>query len=169
MPALQLISAQRSDLRSRAHSLNPVVMIGAEGLTPAVLAEIDRSLAAHDLIKIRVLGDERDARIAIYDAICDELSAAPIQHIGKLLVIWRPGPALLKENQPEELGAAARRRATGTGAAPRTVVVRKPSTSGQRRPKSTAVTVLGNERVPQGGNVKRSRARPASQKKKALG
>ncbi|MCA3233493.1 MAG: YhbY family RNA-binding protein, partial [Cupriavidus sp.] len=73
MPALQLISAQRSELRSRAHGLNPVVMIGAEGLTPAVLAEIDRSLASHDLIKIRVFGDDRDARIAIYDAICDEL------------------------------------------------------------------------------------------------
>lgn len=171
MPALQLISAQRSELRSRAHGLNPVVMIGAEGLTPAVLAEIDRSLAAHDLIKIRVFGDERDTRIAIYEAICDELSAAPIQHIGKLLVIWRPGPARLKENQPDELGAAGRRRgtATGTGAAPRTVMVRKPTGSTQRRPKSTAVRVLGNERVTQGGNVKRSRARPASQKKKALG
>jgi RNA-binding protein YhbY len=143
-------------------------MIGAEGLTRAVLAEIDRSLAAHDLIKIRVLGDERDTRIAIYEAICDELDAAPIQHIGKLLVIWRPGPARLKENQPEDLGAGQRRR-LGAGSAPRTVMVRKPATSGQRRPKSTAVKVLGNERVTQGGNVKRSRARPASQKKKALG
>jgi len=168
MPALQLIPAQRSDLRSRAHSLNPVVMIGAEGLTRAVLAEIDRSLAAHDLIKIRVLGDERDTRIAIYEAICDELDAAPIQHIGKLLVIWRPGPARLKENQPEDLGAAQRRK-LGAGSAPRTVMVRKAAKSGQRRPSRSAVTVLGNERVTQAGNVKRSRARPASQKKKALG
>ncbi len=76
MPALQLVPAQRSDLRSRAHALNPVVMVGAEGLTRAVLAEIDRSLAAHDLIKIRVFGDDRDARIAIYEEICDQLSAA---------------------------------------------------------------------------------------------
>lgn len=67
MPALQLVPAQRSDLRSRAHGLNPVVMIGAEGLTRSVLAEIDRSLAAHDLIKIRVFGDERDTRIAVYE------------------------------------------------------------------------------------------------------
>nr|WP_315593340.1 YhbY family RNA-binding protein [uncultured Cupriavidus sp.] len=168
MPALQLIPAQRSDLRSRAHGLNPVVMIGAEGLTRAVLAEIDRSLAAHDLIKIRVFGDEREARIAIYESICDELNAAPIQHIGKLLVIWRPGSATLKENQADDIGQAARRR-LGSGAAPRTVMVRKPTGSSQRRPKSTAVKVLGNERVTQGGNVKRSRARPASQKKKALG
>jgi len=168
MPALQLIPAQRSDLRSRAHSLNPVVMIGAEGLTRAVLAEIDRSLAAHDLIKIRVFGDERDTRVAIYESICDELDAAPIQHIGKLLVIWRPGPARLKENQPDELGHGQQRR-LGAGAAPRTVMVRKPAKTGQRRPSRSAVTVLGNERVTQGGNVKRSRARPASQKKKALG
>ncbi|MEN7526520.1 YhbY family RNA-binding protein [Cupriavidus sp. DL-D2] len=168
MPALHLISAQRSELRSRAHGLNPVVMIGAEGLTPSVLAEIDRSLASHDLIKVRVLGDDRDARVAIYEAICDELSAAPIQHIGKLLVIWRPGPARLKENQPEDFGAVEKRR-LGAGAAPRTVTVRKPATGGMRRPKSSSVRVLGNERVTQGGNVKRSRARPASQKKKSLG
>jgi RNA-binding protein len=167
MPALQLIPAQRSELRSRAHGLNPVVMIGAEGLTRSVLAEIDRSLAAHDLIKIRVFGDERDTRIAIYESICDELSAAPIQHIGKLLVIWRPGPARLKENQPEDLGAARRR--LGSGTAPRTVMVRKATGSGQRRAPRTAVKVLGNERVTQAGNVKRARARPSSQKKKALG
>jgi len=166
MPALQLIPAQRSELRSRAHGLNPVVMIGAEGLTRAVLAEIDRSLASHDLIKIRVFGDDREARIAIYESICDELSAAPIQHIGKLLVIWRPGDARLKENQPQDLGRHAPVRRGG--AAPRTVTVKKPSGAPNRRPTRKDVTVLGNERVTAGGNVKRSRARPASPKKKAL-
>jgi putative YhbY family RNA-binding protein len=168
MPALQLIPAQRSELRSRAHGLNPVVMIGAEGLTRPVLAEIDRSLAAHDLIKIRVFGDDREARIAIYEEICDALSAAPIQHIGKLLVIWRPGEARLKENKPQDLGRHMPPRA-GTGTAPRTVTVRKPSAAPNRRPIRKEVTVLGNERVTAGGNVKRARARPASQKKKALG
>ncbi|MBY4896252.1 YhbY family RNA-binding protein [Cupriavidus sp. AU9028] len=165
MPALQLIPAQRSELRSRAHGLNPVVMIGAEGLTRSVLAEIDRSLAAHDLIKIRVFGDDRESRIEIYEAICDELNAAPIQHIGKLLVVWRPGPARLKENQPEELGRMAQRR----GAAPRTVTVRKPAATPGRRPTRSTVTVLGNERVTAGGNVKRARTRQASPKKKSLG
>ncbi|WP_420997568.1 YhbY family RNA-binding protein [Cupriavidus sp. 30B13] len=164
MPALQLIAAQRSELRSRAHGLNPVVMIGAEGLTRSVLAEIDRSLASHDLIKIRVFGDDRENRIAIYEAICEDLDAAPIQHIGKLLVVWRPGPATLKENRPQELGRLAPRG----GAAPRTVTVRKPSAAPNRRPKRSQVTVLGNERVTAGGNVKRARARPTSQKKKAL-
>lgn len=164
MPALQLISAKRSELRSRAHGLSPVVIIGAEGLTSSVLAEIDRSLASHDLIKIRVFGDERDARIAIYDEICDALNAAPIQHIGKLLVIWRPGEAILRENRPEDLGHMARRG----GAAPRTVTVRKPSAAPNRRPKSSRVTVLGNERLTAGGNVKRARTRQTSQKKKSL-
>ncbi|QET01178.1 MULTISPECIES: YhbY family RNA-binding protein [Cupriavidus] len=167
MPALQLIPAQRSELRSRAHGLNPVVMVGGEGLTRAVLAEIDRSLAAHDLIKIRVFGDERDARIAIYEAICDELDAAPIQHIGKLLVVWRPGPARLKENQADDTGRRLLKRSGGS--APRTVTIRKPSAAPNRRPTRKEVTVLGNERVTAGGTVKRSRARPASQKKKSLG
>ncbi|SPA16538.1 putative RNA_binding protein [Cupriavidus taiwanensis] len=167
MPALQLVPAQRSDLRSRAHALNPVVMVGAEGLTRAVLAEIDRSLAAHDLIKIRVFGDDREARIAIYEEICDQLSAAPIQHIGKLLVVWRPGEARLKENQADDLGRHTPVRRGG--AAPRTVTVKKPSAAPNRRPTRKEVTVLGNERVTAGGNVKRARARPTSQKKKSLG
>lgn len=165
MPALQLIPAQRSELRSRAHGLNPVVMIGAEGLTRSVLAEIDRSLAAHDLIKIRVFGDDREARVAIYEEICDALNAAPIQHIGKLLVVWRPGEARLDENQPQELGRPGPRG----GAAPRTVMVRKPAARPGGRTPRKAVTVLGNQRVTSGGNVKRAKARPSSQKKKALG
>jgi putative YhbY family RNA-binding protein len=85
MPALTLTPAQRSELRSEAHALNPVVIIGAEGLTKAVLAEIDRSLAAHGLIKIRVFGDDREARIELYDTICARLQAAPVQHIGRLI------------------------------------------------------------------------------------
>ncbi|TWG86697.1 RNA-binding protein YhbY [Cupriavidus gilardii J11] len=141
-------------------------MVGAEGLTRAVLAEIDRSLAAHELIKIRVFGDDRDSRIAIYEAICDDLHAAPVQHIGKLLVIWRPGPARLKENQPQDLGRMATAR---RGAAPRTVTVRKAAATPGRRPTRKELTVLGNERVTAGGNVKRARTRQASQKKKALG
>lgn len=142
-------------------------MVGGDGLTPAVLKETDAALKAHGLIKVRVLGDDRAVREEILAQICDQLNAAPIQHIGKLLVIWRPGPARLEENQPEDLGPGRRR--LGTGTAPRTVTVRKPTGSSQRRPKSTQVRVLGNERVTQGGNVKRARARPSSQKKKALG
>ena len=132
MPALILTPAQRSELRSEAHALNPVVIIGAEGLTKAVLAEIDRSLAAHGLIKIRVFGDDREARIELYDTICARLQAAPVQHIGKLLVIWREGPAYLKENQPRDLKPP---RKTTVGAGPRSVTVRKPSWAQPSRPR----------------------------------
>src|ERR1700692_3213730 len=90
MPALKLSPAQRADLRSQAHALKPVVLVGGEGLTEAVLAEIEVHLAAHQLIKIRVFGDDRAARTAAYAEICDRLNAAPIQQIGKLLVVWRP-------------------------------------------------------------------------------
>jgi len=96
MPALTATPAQRADLRAQAHALHPVVIIGGDGLTDPVLAEIERNLVAHQLIKIRVFGDERDARIAIYDQICDRLNAAPVQHIGKLLVVWRPAPVTRK-------------------------------------------------------------------------
>ncbi len=90
---LQITSLQRRELRARAHGLNPVVSIAENGLTEAVLKEIDVCLKAHELIKIRVYGDSRENRIAYYEQVCNELSAAPVQHIGKLLVIFRPAPA----------------------------------------------------------------------------
>lgn len=90
---LQLSSAGRRELRARAHSLNPVVSIAENGLSDTVLKEIDASLEAHELIKIRVFGDSRDDRIAYLERICDELGAAAVQHIGKLLVVYRPKPA----------------------------------------------------------------------------
>lgn len=90
---LQLTSAQVRELRARAHGLNPVVSISENGLTDAVLKEIDVCLKAHELIKIRVYGDSRDDRLAYLERICAELGAAPVQHIGKLLVVYRPVPA----------------------------------------------------------------------------
>ena len=92
MPAIELTPAQRKEHRAAAHHLQPVVMIGADGLTPAVVKEIDAALAAHGLIKVRVFSDDRTAREALLGQIADELGAAPIQHIGKLLVLWRPQP-----------------------------------------------------------------------------
>jgi putative YhbY family RNA-binding protein len=85
----ELNSAQRRELRAQAHDLNPVVSIAENGLTESVLKEIDNCLKAHELIKIRVYGDSRDDRIAYYEQICSELGAAPVQHIGKLLVVYR--------------------------------------------------------------------------------
>lgn len=88
----QLTSAQRRELRAQAHGLNPVVSIAENGLTDAVLKEIDVCLKAHELIKIRVYGDSREDRIAYYEQICNQLDAAPVQHIGKLLVVYRFNP-----------------------------------------------------------------------------
>jgi len=152
---LKLTPAQRSDLRSQAHGLDPVVMIGDSGLTPAVIKEIDTSLNAHGLIKIRVLGDDRDARVAHYETICTDLGAAPVQHIGKLLVVYRPKKELTKEVK------------TTRGKGLREIVIVK--TNPTKKPTITKVMVKGNERVTAGGNIKRAKTRQTSKKKRALG
>jgi RNA-binding protein len=170
MPALKVSSDQRAELRSQAHALKPVVLIGAEGLTDAVLAEIKVHLNAHQLIKIRVFGDEREERIAIYEEICDKLNAAPIQHIGKLLVIWKPEAAAQPVSRAKRGALPSAREAVeeakpGKGRAPRVVTVVKPSEVPMRKPKPKQVVVRGNERVTAGGNIKRAKKRQASAKR----
>lgn len=91
-----LSPVQRRALRAEAHGLTPIVMIGTDGLTGTVMKEIERSLSAHELIKIRVFGDDREARAAWLEEICTTLKAADVQHIGKILVVWRENPALVK-------------------------------------------------------------------------
>ena len=90
---IELTSAQRRALRAQAHALHPVVTIAANGLSPAVLTEIGRALDAHELIKIKVHGVERKARDLLLLEICHTLNAAPVQHIGTILVVWRERPA----------------------------------------------------------------------------
>jgi RNA-binding protein len=85
----QLSSKQISHLRALAHNLNPVVMIGSNGLTESVLQEINNSLKAHELIKIKVQGDSRDTRVALLQEICEKTGAVAVHHIGKQLVIYR--------------------------------------------------------------------------------
>lgn len=82
------------ELKARAHHLHPVVMIGQQGLTEAVIKETDDALSAHELIKVRVFGDDRAERIEICDALCKAVDAQLVQHIGKLLVLWRKNPEL---------------------------------------------------------------------------
>lgn len=89
---IELSPSERRALKARAHHLHPLVMVGESGLTPAVLREIDNALKTHDLIKIRVLGDDREARGTILDTICQSLEAGPVQTIGKILVVYRPLP-----------------------------------------------------------------------------
>jgi putative YhbY family RNA-binding protein len=92
-----LTPTERRDLRAKAHHLEPVVTVGHQGLTPAVLHEIDVALVAHDLVKVRILGDDRDAREAMLAQACEALDAAPVQHVGKVLVLWRPNPERRKK------------------------------------------------------------------------
>ena len=84
-----LTPAERKLLKARAHALKPVVTVGNARLSAAVLKEIETSLRAHDLIKIRVTGDDRDARQALLGEICSRADASPVQHIGKILVVYR--------------------------------------------------------------------------------
>ena len=93
MAKLDITSQERSALRAAAHSLRPVVLIGDRGLSDAVLKEIDLNLNAHHLIKVRVAGEEREARTAMLETICDTLSCAIVHHLGKTLIIYRPDPA----------------------------------------------------------------------------
>ena len=87
---LNLTPIQRRFLRAQAHGLRPIVMIGQSGLTDAVKNEILSSLRHHELMKIKVDSDDREARNQILDNICNELVAAPVQQIGKILVVYRP-------------------------------------------------------------------------------
>lgn len=154
MPAIQLTPAQRKVHRAEAHHLDPIVMIGSDGLTPAVKKEADAALKAHGLIKIRVFSDDRPAREAMLQTLADELDAAPIQHIGKLLVLWRP--------MPQKERAADEDRMPG----PRDVKVIKYSKRGGQRPEIKTLRVLGNQRLTPGGNIKRAKPRKALSVKK---
>ena len=86
---LELTPTQRRFLRAQAHHLNPVVIIGEAGLTENVMLEIDRSLIAHELIKVRVSGDDRIYRQELLGTICDTLQATAVQQIGKILILYR--------------------------------------------------------------------------------
>lgn len=154
MPAIVLSPAERKAHRADAHHLNPVVAIGNDGLTAAVVKETDLALRAHGLIKIRVFSDDRDARAAMLDTLADQLGAAPIQHIGKLLVLWRPIPPKARIERDD--------RQPG----PRTVKIVKFAKSGNHRATVKKVQVLGNQRVSAGGLVKRAKPRATGIKKK---
>lgn len=145
----ELSPVERQALKGRAHHLDPVVLIGDAGLTPAVMREINIALSSHELIKIRVAGDDREARQEMYQAICAELQAAPVQSIGKLLVVYRPKPeektTTAKPRKPagprktkKQLGSRVEtpttgaRKAPARNAAPRKTVAKKTARTGRR-------------------------------------
>jgi RNA-binding protein len=154
MPLIQLSPTERKAQRALAHHLDPVVMVGGDGLTANVKKETDAALNAHGLIKVRVFSDDRAAREAMFQTLADELSAAPIQHIGKLLVLWRPMPE--KEKVVDE----------DRKAGPRDFKVLKYSKRAGQRPEVKTLRVLGNQRLTPGGNVKRAKPKPKISLKK---
>jgi RNA-binding protein len=92
-----LTPARRRALRAKAHHLQPVVIVGQHGLSPAVLHEVDLALEKHELIKVRVFSDARDEREALLARLCTEMDCAAVQHLGKVFVLWREIP---EEPQP---------------------------------------------------------------------
>ncbi|AGX86727.1 YhbY family RNA-binding protein [Candidatus Symbiobacter mobilis] len=158
MPALTLPPAQRKLYRAEAHHLDPVVMVGSSGLSDAVKKEVDAALRAHGLIKVRVFSDDRSEREAMLATLADELNAAPIGHLGKLLMLWRAIPERSKPIDPD--------RKPG----PKKVKVLKYSKRGGQRPEVKIVRVLGNQRLTPGGKVKKiKRAHTVSAKKRPPG
>jgi putative YhbY family RNA-binding protein len=91
MPS-QLTPRQRAALKGRAHALEPVVHVGQAGASAAVVAEVDRALAAHGLIKVKLAGAGRDERDELAASLCTQTGATAIQQVGRVLTLWRPRP-----------------------------------------------------------------------------
>jgi putative YhbY family RNA-binding protein len=164
-----LTPAARRAFRAKAHPLHPFVTIGHHGLTAAVLHEIDVSLLAHELIKIRVGSDDRSEREALLARICTELDAAPVQHLGKILTVWRPAPP--PEPAPVAPRSERRPRSQAPKAGAKTAV--KPPTvrraaaaTAKRAPRRGPSVILGGEpagRRPRDGATG-SGSKPASRR-----
>lgn len=87
---MNLNNRQKQHLKSLAHPLKPVVMLGNSGLTEGVLAEIELALEHHELIKVKIAAEERETKTLIADAIVRETGANNVQQIGGVLVLYRP-------------------------------------------------------------------------------
>jgi len=87
-----LTPRERAHLKARAHALEPRVQVGHSGITDALTREVDRALAAHELIKVKILDADRDVRAGIAAALCQNTDAALVQSVGKVFILWRPKP-----------------------------------------------------------------------------
>lgn len=85
-----LTTRERAALKARAHALEPLLHVGNAGITDALVAEADRSLTAHELIKVKVGTDDREARVAMGDDIAARTGAAVVHRVGKVVILWRP-------------------------------------------------------------------------------
>jgi RNA-binding protein len=147
-----LTATHRRGLRAKAHHLHPVVIVGHHGLTAAVLHEIDVNLLAHELIKIRVFNEDREQREAMLQRICTTLDAAVVQHIGRLLVLWRPGPPK-PEAHPTAADARRRDRAAKSGIGRKANTMAK-STPQARRPRSPLARTTARTLAPRAPSSK---------------
>ena len=87
---MNLNNKQKQHLKGLAHPLKPVVMLGNNGLTEGVLAEIDQALTHHELIKVKIATEDRETKALIADAIVRETKACNVQIIGNTLILYRP-------------------------------------------------------------------------------
>ncbi|NJD30987.1 MAG: ribosome assembly RNA-binding protein YhbY [Gammaproteobacteria bacterium] len=175
MAEMQLTPKERQALKARAHGLKPVVLLGAAGLSPSVVREIDRALLAHELIKVKVPVEDRGEREQIFATVAESLSAARVQAIGKLLVLFRPAPETAepapeaprpKGNRHMKTGdrspkaparAPASRVAKGPATKPRAdraEVERLHRGAAPRRDPGTARRAAGRSNAPRGGRGK---------------
>lgn len=172
MAEIPLNPKERQALKARAHGLKPVVLLGSAGLSAQVVKEIDRALSAHELIKVKVPGDDRREREEIFASVAATLSAARVQAIGKLLVFFRPAPdkdEAPSEDPPREGSRSMRNdnRSPKAPAAPRhgktpalktkagrNEVERVNRGSAPRRDPGTARRAAGRSNAPKGGRGK---------------
>lgn len=153
MKEIILARDTRLALRSQAHHLSPVVLLGANGLTDAVIREIDRELTAHELIKVRVPTDDRQERQAIFSEVAEKLGAARVQMIGKQLIFWRPQ----KDEDVEKAEEAARLKILAMGRG--SIAGKKQSEPVQHKNKRAFVTAEPKKKV--------ASKKPGEKKKKA--
>ncbi|MDR3351813.1 MAG: YhbY family RNA-binding protein [Zoogloeaceae bacterium] len=135
---------KRRALRASAHHLRPVVAISHAGLSDAVVKEVDRALSAHELIKVRVFHDERATREQYLATLCATLRAFPVQHIGKLLILWRPRPEERSRKGGRDKPAAKTSPSAGRGVAARNAAVR----NNPRRKPHTGLPKLARSNSP---------------------
>jgi putative YhbY family RNA-binding protein len=172
MAEIPLSPKERQALKARAHGLKPVVLLGSAGLSPQVVKEIDRALAAHELIKVKVPGDDRTEREEIFASVAQSLSAARVQAIGKLLVLFRPAPdqedtsagetrrkgsPIMRNDNPSGKAPAAPRHGKTPALktkAGRNEVERVNRGSAPRRDPGTARRAVGRTNAPKGGRGK---------------
>ncbi|MGC1522559.1 MAG: YhbY family RNA-binding protein [Steroidobacteraceae bacterium] len=98
---MALTEKQRKHLRRLAHPLNPLVMLGNAGLTDAVVAELDRTLTDHELVKVSARVGERASRDAALDSLASRTGAEIVQRIGNVGVFYRRRQGLAKILLPD--------------------------------------------------------------------